>query len=880
MRYISAVVISAVVLTMGLPRAAESQAQVPSAKSDVGDRAAIEKAREKLKLAEAAHPEGSLEVSEAIYQLVYAMMMNEQVNAESFALVEKELVLAQKFAEPESLDFVDACIQKSNLLSYSNKNAEARPIVENALEIIRKKFPDREELPRADTLLLHICLRLGDFQCGLRAADESIDAIRKGAGDASSLYLTLSQRAELKFFLKDMDGAVSDIEEALAIAYKNNTSDFGLGVLERNLADMYIRAQKLDQAMPHLVRARELITKAQGAESPELKTIDGLEANLFTRTGQFEKAWNSYLSALGNKNDSPDNLTAYRAALARSYAAGGKLNAAVEQGLQVEKTGRETFVLEARSLPEREALAYNSHRAKGLDVALSVLGRHPEMPSAAIYQEMVRSRALVADEMARRQKNLNANNDPEVTRLLGDMDKARADLLALEKATPDQQQTGNAVVEATSRMEKIERALAERSAAARDDEHATAVRLEDLRQNLPVHSALISYVLYQRLSVEKVDPAMTRTPAYMAFVLRPGSDRIDVFDLGDAAPLDELVRKARAAADAEAHGGGLGSTRNERAYREAALAIRQRIWDPLKKEIGDAKLALVVADGNLNLIPFAGLPDGAGYLVEHEPVIHMLSSERDLLPADQGQKKSGLLAIGSPSFELAENRLPPSPLRGATPNCEEFGKIEFQPLPATALEVSDIGSTWRRWNGAERSQLVTGDDATLTRFIEDAPKSRVLHVATHAFLLDKSCGSGNPLLHSGLVFAGGSHGGAQSILTAQQIASFDLSGMDWAVLSACNTGNGELRDGEGVLGLQRSFRVAGAHSIIMTLWPVDDDVTRQFMHELYAERLGQHASTADAVWTSARKLLRERRAAGKSTHPWYWAGFVGSGAWE
>jgi CHAT domain-containing protein len=206
--------------------------------------------------------------------------------------------------------------------------------------------------------------------------------------------------------------------------------------------------------------------------------------------------------------------------------------------------------------------------------------------------------------------------------------------------------------------------------------------------------------------------------------------------------------------------------------------------------------------------------------------------------------------------------------------------VEFAPLPGTAREVSDIGSAWRRWNPAERSQLVTGDDATRSRFIQDAPHSRVLHIATHAFLLDKSCGGGNPLLHSGLVFAGGSHGSEQSILTAQQIASLDLGGVDWAVLSACNTGNGELRDGEGVLGLQRAFRVAGARSVIMALWPVDDDVTRQFMHQLYAERLGAHATTADAVWNASRKLMLARRAAGKSTHPWYWAGFVGAGAWE
>jgi CHAT domain-containing protein len=565
---------------------------------------------------------------------------------------------------------------------------------------------------------------------------------------------------------------------------------------------------------------------------------------------------------------------------ALSLAQGGNPTRAVEEGLTSARMGREMFVLEARTLPERQALAYDATRPRGLDTAISVVLKHPELSNAAIYQEVVRSRALVADEMARRQKNLNSNNDPETARLLKELDGARTELLAAENSSLDKATRVENVNAANGRMEKIERSLAERSAALRSEERIYQATTEDVRHNLPAHSVLISYVQYQQRAVDRLDPSNASTASYVAFVLHPDSDQIRVFNLGDSGTVDELVRRVRAAADAEAHSGGLGSIRNERSYRAAALAIRQRIWDPLRKEIGDARLVLVVADGSLNLIPFAGLPDGSGYLVEHGPVIHTRSSERDLVPSDQGQRKTGLLAIGSPSFAMAENKLPASPLRGATPSCEEFGKIEFQPLPGTALEVTDIESTWRRWNALEPSKLVTGNDATLATFLENSVHSRVLHVATHAFLLDKSCGSGNPLLHSGLVFAGGSHGAASAILTAQQIASLDLGGVDWAVLSACNTGNGELRDGEGVVGLQRAFRVAGARSVIMTLWPVDDDVARRFMHELYGERLGGHATTADAVWDSSRKLLEERRASGKSTHPWYWAGFVGSGGWE
>jgi len=172
-----------------------------------------------------------------------------------------------------------------------------------------------------------------------------------------------------------------------------------------------------------------------------------------------------------------------------------------------------------------------------------------------------------------------------------------------------------------------------------------------------------------------------------------------------------------------------------------------------------------------------------------------------------------------------------------------------------------------------RKNLNANNDAEIDRLLQDLNVARADLLAVEQATPDKN---GN----SQAIVDGANRSREASILTAQQIASIDLSGVDWAVLSACNTGNSELLDGEGVLGLQRAFRVAGVRTVIMTLWPADDQVTGRFMHELYSERFALKASTADAVWRSARKLLLERRAAGKSTHPWYWAGFVGSGGWE
>jgi CHAT domain-containing protein len=190
----------------------------------------------------------------------------------------------------------------------------------------------------------------------------------------------------------------------------------------------------------------------------------------------------------------------------------------------------------------------------------------------------------------------------------------------------------------------------------------------------------------------------------------------------------------------------------------------------------------------------------------------------------------------------------------------------------------------------------------------------VLHLATHGFFLGGECTSAldsargigglaeapqakpgavaapvageNPLVLSGLALSGANHRAAagegedDGILTAEEIASLDLSGVEWAVLSACDTGIGDIRAGEGVFGLRRAFQVAGAGTLIMSLWSVDDEATRAWMRALYEARLEGHLDTAEAVRQASLAVLRARRGAGASTHPFYWAAFVAAGDWR
>jgi CHAT domain-containing protein len=244
--------------------------------------------------------------------------------------------------------------------------------------------------------------------------------------------------------------------------------------------------------------------------------------------------------------------------------------------------------------------------------------------------------------------------------------------------------------------------------------------------------------------------------------------------------------------------------------------------------------------------------------------------------------------------------------------------MQFPALPASAREAEDVAALWKTLGSAAgytAAETLIGGAATESAVKQLGPGRRILHLATHGFFLGDECESPldgtravgavvavpdsasnprrravsppeNPLVLSGLAFAGANLRAAagadedDGILTAEEVASLDLTGVEWAVLSACDTGLGLIRAGEGVLGLRRAFHVAGVRSVIMSLWSVEDRATRRWMQMLYRSRLESGRNTADAVRDAGLAVLRERRSQGLSGHPFFWAGFVAAGDWR
>ena len=305
---------------------------------------------------------------------------------------------------------------------------------------------------------------------------------------------------------------------------------------------------------------------------------------------------------------------------------------------------------------------------------------------------------------------------------------------------------------------------------------------------------------------------------------------IAIFTIERGADGEPKLALARVKVDREELGKRVAKYRDSLAARDPGYRVEaQKLYRVLLAPIG-ARLAgkgsvVIVPDGPLWNLPFHSLVDPEGrhaierFAISYAPSLTVLHEE-----ARRRTRNTNLLAIGAP--------------RGDLPNA--------------AAEARELG----RLYGAG-STVLTGAEATEARWRELAPRSGILHLATHGVLNNT-----NPLF-SYLELAGGGVIEARSLLDLELNASL-------AVLSACETGRGELRDGEGVVGLAWAMMVAGVPSVVVSQWKVDSASTTQLMLAFHRElRSGPGQSKAAALRTAALGLMKRP----EYRHPYYWAGF-------
>ncbi len=829
------------------------------------------------------------------------------------ARYERALAIRVQALGPEHPLSVKLLNNLAVLLVEMGDYAGALPLHEQTLDLWTKSLgPEHPAVGAASFNLANLYAQMGDYGSARPLYDRALMIWDQAHGPGHPrVPRVLNELGLMLLETGDFAGARPLLERALAtMGQTPGAEDLLVADVLSNLGSVARLSGDSARAGRLFERALTIRRRILDPGNPQVAETLREIARLSIERGRHEEARSLYQQCLAIQETAlgPTHpvLAGTLTGLAEALRLTGDGAGALQAGLRGEQIGREHFRLTARTLAERGALRFASVRGSGLDTALSLAANGLDPDSRRqVWDALLRSRALVLDEMASRHSTATRADDPALDALIRALASARTRLANLTlrglEADEDLARYRRILEAARDSKERAEKALAEKSLAFRRDQGPSRIGYAEVRDALPPGAVLIAYALYRSGS----------RSSYLALVMRADETGPAVVPLGPAGRIDEIVRRWRQEAGSAPRADRTAAAQDESRFLGKADAVKRAVWDPLAPHIRDARVVFVVPDGSLHLLNMATLPgSGNTYQIESGPTVHYLSTERDLVPRPASGLPAGtLLALGNPAFDDNPPPAPPArrPFRGEHSGCGGFLSMRFEPLPSAKREIQQIASLWREVAGT--GLYLTGRHASEAAFKRNAPGRSVLHLATHGFFLGDRCPSAlepsrgiggiasanptappltgeNPLLLSGLALAGANHRRAagpdaeDGILTAEEIAALDLADVEWAVLSACDTGAGEVQAGEGVFGLRRAFQVAGARTVIMSLWSVEDESARQWMQALYEGRLLKGLSTAEAVREASLSLLRTRREKGASAHPFYWGAFVAAGDWR
>ena len=670
-------------------------------------------------------------------------------------------------------------------------------------------------------------------------------------------------------------------EQALGIDHPDYANSLN------NLALLYNSRNWFDKSAPLYERALKVREQALGLDHPDTALSLNNLASLYLNQGLLEKAASMYRRALLIRQkalglDHPSTITSINN-LASLYDAQGLFTDAEILsrsgfGMQIKLMHRELPML-----PRSERQAYISKFRGSYEYEFSYASKKNSRAKLALFTRLNRQGLL--EELEKRQAQLAS--------LPGEQQQVAEELRALT------QQLSSLTIKPEQRnvlkvrQENLEKQLYRLLPQLKP----RVVEVEQVAAVLPADGVLIEFQRYRPFDQNKLEGERWGAARYMAMVLKPNG-MVSVVDLGDAAVLDQAITAAVSTA--------------RQAQEDAAQkleVVSQLLLEPLKQATAGSKTWFVSPDGELNRLPFAALqvPGGKGYLAEAVD-LRLLTTGRELLDLQQPKPsaKSAALVLADPAYDRrgagvstavsAMDRGESSDHRRRSSDLPE--QLKWDRLPATAKE----GETVKVLTGGS---LLVQQQAT-AEAVKAAPAPKILHLATHAFylpnqpqqqpesgtrLLDQRGSRGvvqvsslqgeSPLLRSGIALAGANQPNADpkddGYLTALEVAQLSWEGTDLVVISACESGLGDLQVGEGVYGLKRAIAVAGARSSLLSLWKVDDYATKKFMEGFYA-RLKEGKGKAEAL-AETQKEFRESPVMAAYNHPYYWAAFQLSGDW-
>lgn len=653
-----------------------------------------------------------------------------------------------------------------------------------------------------------------------------------------------------------------------------------VGASLNDLANLYLKQGLHARAEPLFIRALNIRKAALGNGHPDVACSLHNLAVLYMEQGFYARAEPLYVRALdiwaATLGDHHPHVAQTLSNLARLRLAQQRLAEALPllaRALSATETllRQETFGFSETRLTRLLRLLRDDE-----DLLYALVREHPDdarVRHLALSAALLRKGRSLKELANTSRLLLHGLEQPDQT-ALDRLRALRTQIAALSFLTPGsrlpsghQQRLTELITEATA----LEADLSRKAAPLRERFPLPPPNevIDQVAQALPKDGALLEFVTYRdSLRVPPpVIPASQTAPSLRYLVLVLSADGLtQAFDLGDA---ETINRAAMRLHDALA--------RRAVTYRPAAQALYKLAFLPLRLHLKQVKRLFISLDGQLAQIPFSSLHDGRHFLLDEMDITY-LGSGTDLLPRHVSPVPArSMVVVANPNFNTSS----PS-------DSEPLEDVPWTSLPGSKKEAEALHAL------LPQARFLLGPAATKKALLTlDTPG--VLHIATHGFLLGESSpleetravqsfgvlgDTGNqelqdPLLRSGLVLSAGHASTPQpspprreeSLLTALELASLDLWGTQLVVLSACNSGRGHIEPGQGVYGLRSALAVAGAESLVTSLWRVSDETTRELMKGYYRNLLKGQGRAA-ALNRAMRDLRRQH------PHPYFWAPFI------
>lgn len=701
---------------------------------------------------------------------------------------------------------------------------------------------------------------------------------------------SLNNLAALYYNLGRYEAAEPLYQHAKAIREKELGKDHSLyaGSLN-NLGLLYCEMNQHEKAEPFFLEAKKIWGKVDQENLQYAEALHNL-GQLYKLTRQYEKAESCHLEAkairekiLGRRH--PDYLVSLNN-LAALYTQMGRLESAKPLYLDANASINELLANASKFLSGTELEAYIQLYKKNLECFYAFTWQSNKADTTlanSCYNNALFYKGL--------QLNINAYIDK-----LADADSSASSLnellrayrrrLAKEYARPKAQQQHTETLE--SLANSVEKELAQTVAGF--GEAIRKTQWQDVQAALHPGEVAIEFIHFKYYNPNPTDSIL-----YAALTLRYGDAAPEIVPLFEAKQLAKFLPQSN---DME---------RIDEFYKTSTgHTIYDLVWKPLEPCLEGANKVFCAPSGLLYRLNLGAIPINKQSTFSDEHLLVVLGSTRQLAQgqkAPQNDDRSAVLfgGIQYDSSASTPYTLPTALNRGMNTDSPDEslwgGPKCWKYLPATLFEVENISGIL--WKNNIRAQVKTGMAATEEAFHtlgRDKPAPSILHLSTHGYFFpdpkdqatDKPLSIDNenlifrvsedPMIRSGLILAGANQAwvsheppanGEDGILTAYEISQQNLANTALVVLSACETGLGQIKGNEGIYGLQRAFKIAGAKYIIMSLWQVSDKATGELMVEFYRYYL-EHKLPLPEAFRAAQQAMRNKYP----DSPYAWAGFI------